>query len=87
MSYIRSKDTYAYDTDEGLIIHTNNVVERDPLHKHPNSGCKRYIVTIPQAEWEQMVRRLLEQVAPGWAKNKKFINTLIADWKKDRAKI
>lgn len=93
MSYIRSKDTYAYDTDEGLIIHTNNVIEQDPIpltkktHHDVRARGYRYMVTIPQKEFEQMIRRILEQAAPGWAKNKKFISTLIADWKKDRANV
>lgn len=86
MSYIRSKDTYAYDTDEGLVIHSNCVVEHDPLHEYQGVNY-RYILTIPPQQFDGMVRRILEQTAPPWAKNRKMVNECVKRWRSERKAI
>jgi hypothetical protein len=54
MSYIRSKDTYAYpDGEGGLVLHTNHVTDQDAANIGSRQPCNhhyRYLVQLPMEE-------------------------------------
>ena len=78
MSYIRSKDAYAYWDGESLIIATDHVIKQDAL----NGQATRYMVTITKADFINMAREILKQTAPPWARTQVHINAVIREWKK-----
>ena len=82
MSYIRSKDTYAYpDGDGGLVIHTNHCTDQRSANIGDTryAANYRYLIQIPTAEFRAMVRRILDEHRPDWVTDK-----MIDEWMQRR---
>ena len=72
MSYIKSENTYAYPNGSGgVYIHTNTVCDQasaDIGSRVKGGRCYRYLLTVGESDFRQLVRAVLTRTAPEWVK-------------------
>jgi hypothetical protein len=95
MSYIRNKDTYCYPGDAGLVINTNHCVDQASINigaEKKSEFYYRYLVQLPQEEFEQLAREIVLDVfglrfpsqKRTYTVSKRMFEKVFEEWRKER---